>query len=103
MTKVNCPVVLATLELMVKHLGKVAVAIAVSVLKLLGKVADASANNKMDRVNLGLMFGQVENNFLEQASNNLFLIIQTLLWPDPSLTLGLEYIAGIVRFQVGRY
>ena len=62
-------------------------------------MADASADNKMDRVNLGLMFGQVENKSLEQAPNNLFLIIQTLLWPDPSLTLGLEYIAGIIRFQ----
>ena len=37
--------VLATVEVMVKHLGK---------------VADASADNKMDRVNLGLMFGQVK-------------------------------------------
>ena len=63
-------------------------------------MADASANNKMDRVNLGLMFGQVENNLLQQAApNNLSLTIQTLLWPDPSLTLGLEYIAGIIRFQ----
>ena len=63
-------------------------------------MADASANNKMDRVNLGLMFGQVENNLLQQAApNNLSLTIQTLLWPDPSLTLGLEYIAGILRFQ----
>ena len=42
------PVVLATLKLMVFHLGK---------------VADASTHNRMDRVNLGLMFGQVQNIF----------------------------------------
>ena len=45
LAKIRSPVVLATLKLMVIHLGK---------------VADASTHNKMDRVNLGLMFGQVQ-------------------------------------------
>ena len=48
LAKIRSPVVLATLKLMVIHLGK---------------VADASTHNKMDRVNLGLMFGQVQNLF----------------------------------------
>ena len=48
LAKIRSPVVLATLKLMVFHLGK---------------VADASTHNRMDRVNLGLMFGQVQNIF----------------------------------------
>ena len=40
--KINCPVVYATLEVLVMHLGRV-----------------AEAANRMDIDNLGLLFGQV--------------------------------------------
>ena len=44
--KINCPVVYATLEVLVMHLGRV-----------------AEAANRMDIDNLGLLFGQVMTKF----------------------------------------
>jgi len=61
--KINCPVVYATLEVLVMHLGRV-----------------AEAANRMDIDNLGLLFGQVllwpdpmapvDMKFLSEAANN---------------------------------
>ena len=45
--KINCPVVYANLEVLVMHLGRV-----------------AEADNRMSVENLGLIFGQVKNDFI---------------------------------------
>ena len=48
LAKINSPVVLDTLEVLVMHLGRV-----------------AEADNRMDIENLGLLFGQVTNDFIQ--------------------------------------
>ena len=50
LAKINCPVVLDTLEVVVMHLGRV-----------------AEADNRMSVENLGLIFGQVKNDFIPRS------------------------------------
>ena len=52
--KINCPVVYATLEVLVMHLGRV-----------------AEAANRMDIDNLGLLFGQVMTDIFILKNNIL--------------------------------
>ena len=77
LAKINCPVVLDTLEVLVMHLGRV-----------------AEADNRMDIENLGLLFGQVTNDFIQRFIFSSKCLLQGLLWPDPMAPVDMQFFSG---------